>query len=335
MAQTEYTEEFKFPDEASDESSAKPVETSGKPDSDNFEIEIEDDTPPEDRGRKPAVVAPEEPADDELASYDEKVQARFKKFTKGYHDERRAKEQAIREREAAESYARQVIEENKRLQQQMATSTQALVAQAKTSAQLELETAEKRHKEAYESGDSEALAKAQVEIAKAVSRLERVQNIKPLQPQQNSVQPAQQSNAPRITDRDQRWLQSNSWFGTDPEMTATALGLHQKLERTQGAQFIGSNEYYKIVDATIKRRFPEYFSGSEDTDDSSNKTSDPAEEGEPQRRAPKPAAVVAPATRSTPPNRIRLKASEASIAKRLGVPLEEYAKQVAQLRRNG
>ena len=102
-------EAYEFPDEKEAKAAAK----------DKFEVEIEDDTPPEDRGRKPMKEPVEDPTDDELSSYDEKVQARIKKFTRGYHDERRAKEEALREREAAESYAKQVYEENKRLQQQL------------------------------------------------------------------------------------------------------------------------------------------------------------------------------------------------------------------------
>ena len=321
MATTEYKgEEFEFPDEKE----AKEAEKQGQQAAaDDFEVEIEDDTPPEDRGRKPAAAPPDDPTDDELSSYDEKVQARIKKFTKGYHDERREKERALREREAAETYARQVIEENRRLQQQLAANSKVFVEQSQSTAQLELETAKKKYKEAYEAGDSDALADAQAEVAKATWRLEKAQDLRPLQVREDEVQTPQRSTAPQVTDRDQRWLQTNTWFGTDPEMTASALGLHQKLAKDRGDNFVGSDEYYKVVDATMRRRFPEYFGSSDE----------PAQEEEPPRRAAKPATVVAPATRSTPPNRIKLKASEAAIAKRLGVPIELYAKQVAQLKR--
>ena len=106
-----------------------------------FEVEIEDDTPPEDRGRKPMKEPVEDPTDDELASYDEKVQNRIKKFTRGYHDERRAKEQALREREAAENFAKQILEENKRLQQQLATGSQEYIETAKGAAETQLTAA--------------------------------------------------------------------------------------------------------------------------------------------------------------------------------------------------
>jgi hypothetical protein len=178
---------------------------------------------------------------------------------------------------------------------------------------------------------------AQAEVSRATLNLDKVQNMRPLQAEENDVQiPQRSTNQPNVSQRDQRWMQKNTWFGTDPEMTASALGLHQKLAKEHGADFVGSDDYYKQVDATMRRRFPEYYESdaqSDEDDTPSKKVSEPAYEYESPRRATKPANVVAPASRSTPPNRIRLKASEAAIARRLGVPLEEYAKQVAQLKR--
>ena len=307
-------DDFQFPDEVEDKVEA--VE-------DELQVDIEDDTPPEDRGRKPMTAPPEDPTDGELASYDEKVQARIKKFTRGYHDERRAKEEALRERLAAEEYARKVLEENKRLQKQLAEGSQVYIEQSKTTAELQLAEAKKRYKDAYEAGDADLMAEAQAELTKAALRLDKVQGMHPLQIEESVVQQTTGTNAPQMSSRDQQWLEKNTWFGPDPEMTASALGLHQKLERQNGANFVGSEEYYKIVDATMRKRFPEYFGSKEE----------PAQEETP-RRATKPSTVVAPATRSTPPNRIKLKASEAAIARRLGVPLEQYAKQVALLNRS-
>jgi len=332
MAQAEFKgEDFEFPDEK---------EAKGKPEAvedDGFDIEIEDDTPRKDRGRKPDDTPPEDPTEDELASYDEKVQSRLKKFTRGYHDERRAKEEALREREAAEKLTKQLWEQNRRLQEQVSLGSRAYIEQSKSSAEMEFENAKKRYKEAYEAGDSDAVVEAQAEVSRATLNLDKVQNMRPLQVEENDVQIQQRStNQPNVSQRDQRWMQKNTWFGTDPEMTASALGLHQKLAKENGADFVGSDEYYKRVDATMRRRFPEYYEDDTQSDEDgtpSKKVSEPAYEEEPPRRATKPANVVAPASRSTPPNRIRLKASEAAIARRLGVPLEEYAKQVAQLKR--
>jgi hypothetical protein len=329
MAQTEFKgEEFEFPDEKE----TKEAESK----SDELEIEIEDDTPEPDRGRKPMKEPVEEPTEDELASYDEKVQQRIKKFTRGYHDERRAKEEALREREAAESLAKQLWEQNRKLQEQVELGSKAYIEQSKSAAQIEFEAAKKRYKDAVESGDYDAQTDAQVEIAKATMNLDKVQNMRPLQAEENDVQiPQRSTNQPSVSERDKRWMQKNTWFGPDPEMTASALGLHQKLAKEHGADFVGTEEYYKRVDATMRRRFPEYFEDAQSDEDDvpSKKTSEPAYEEEPPRRATKPATVVAPASRSTPPNRVKLKASEAAIARRLGVPIELYAKQVAQLKR--
>ena len=332
MAQAEFKDDFKFPHEEEEKAKGKPeAEDEG-----GFEVEIEDDTPEPDKGRKPMKEPVEEPTEDELASYDEKVQARIKKFTRGYHDERRAKEEALREREAAERMTKQLWDQNRQLQQQVSLGSRAYIEQSKSSAEMEFENAKKKYKEAYESGDSDAVVDAQAEVSRATLNLDKVQNMRPLQAEENNVQIQQRStNQPAVSQRDESWMQKNTWFGTDPEMTASALGLHQKLAKEHGANFVGSDDYYKRVDATMRRRFPEYYDGAQSYEDDapSKKASEPVYEDEPPRRATKPANVVAPASRSTPPNRIRLKASEAAIARRLGVPLEEYAKQVAQLRR--
>jgi hypothetical protein len=318
---------YKFPDEMDADDGNNPneqlVDTSPQANKREIEIEVEDDTPEEDRGRRPMAEPPEEVTDDELSSYDEKVQARIKKFTRGYHDERRAKEEALREREAAEDFARRVYEENRRLQEQLASGSQVFVEQAKSVAEIELDSAKKKYKEAYEAGDPDLLAEAQAEISRATLKLDKAENMRPLQVPENPVQMPQSSNlAPNLSSRDREWFSDNPWFGPDDEMTSTALGVHRKLVKEYGEQFVGTTKYYKQVDAIMRRRYPEYF-GSDNTPD----------EDEPPRRAQKPANVVAPATRSTPPDRIKLKASEVNTAKRLGVPLELYAQKVAELRK--
>ena len=324
-------EDFEFPDEKQTKQAAA--------EDDKFEVEVEDDTPPEDRGRKPMKEPVEDPTEEELASYDEKVQARIKKFTRGYHDERRAKEQALRESQAAEAYARQVLEENKRLQQQLATGSKAFIETSKGAAETELAAAKRRLKEAHEAGDFEAVADAQADISRATLRLDKASDMRPIEVQEREeFKPAPtEPNAPRMSRRTQQWVESNSdWWGQDEEMTMTAMGLDKKLQKQYGPEYIGTKEYFDTIDRTMRKRFPEYFEDaqSEEEIDPPTKRSTPVDEEEvPQRRASKPATVVAPAARSTPPNRIRLKASEAAIARRLGVPIEEYAKQVAKLNR--
>lgn len=317
-------EDFKFPDE-------KSVDTMA--DVPNLEIEIEDDTPSEDRGRK-AAPPPEDPTDDELASYDEKVQSRIKKFTRGYHDERRAKESAERERVAAEDFARAVFDENKRLKQQLEFGSKAYIEQNKYATQTELDSAKRKFKEAFESGDADKLTEAQEEVSKATYRMDRASQMQPVQADMEEFK-LPQRQAPVIPSLTQEWVEKNStWFGKDDEMTMSAMGLDKKLQKQYGADFIGTEDYFRTIDSVMKKRFPEHFGSHEVDDEPPQNTSVPAYEETPPRRASKPATVVAPAARSTPPNRVRLKESQVALARRLGITPEQYAKQVALLGRN-
>ena len=316
-------EDFQFPDEkeAKDKLDVKPE--------DEFEFDIEDDTPPADRGRKPAPP-PDDPTEEELASYDEKVQARIKKFTRGYHDERRAKETAQREREAAEAYARQILEENKKLQQQLASGSKHLIETSKSAAEVKLASAKKKYKDAFDSADSDAMAEANAEITEATYELREASRLRPIEVEESKPEPQK----PKVSPRTQRWLDANSdWWGKDEEMSLSAMGLDKKLQREYGEEYVGTEEYFRTIDKTMRKRFPEYFTQSDEDDPPPRKRAEPADEDdEPPRRAQK--SVVAPASRSTSPNRIKLKASEVATARRLQVPLEEYAKQVAKLRQD-
>lgn len=322
---------FEFPDEKEEKSKFKADEP-------ELKIEIEDDTPPQDRGRK-AAPPPDELTDDELNSYDEKVQARFKKFTRGYHDERRAKEQAMREKEAAEEFARKVYEDNKRLQEQLSHGSKAYIETSKGAAQTELEAAKDKYRKAYEAADADAIVAAQEAIAKATIKIEKADSLRPIEVEErnNFVPAAQEPAVPKLSPRTQRWMEKNSdWFGPDEEMTLAAMGIDKKLQREYGADYVGTEEYFKTIDRTMRKRFPEQFEAqSEEEDDQpQRKRSAPVEEDdEPPRRAPKSAAVVAPASRSSSPNRIKLKQSQVDLARKLGITPEQYAKQVALLNR--
>jgi hypothetical protein len=298
-------ETFEFPDEKQE----KPAEN-------DFEIEVVDDTPAADRGRGPAAQ-PDEVSDDELSQYGKEVQARIKKATRVYHDERRAKEQAMREREAAETLARQVLEENRQLQEKLASGSKEFITQSQQMAEGELGAAKRAYREAYEEGDADKMVAAQEAIAKATLRIDKASTMKPLQVTQKEVQIAQQ---PRVDPKVSEWQAQNTWFGKNRSMTAFALGLHAELTEEQGVD-PNSDRYYQEIDRTMRAKFPEHFGSQEE----------PGAAEAPAQRT-KPANVVAPAARSTPPNRIKLTASEVAIAKRLGVPLELYAKKVAELK---
>jgi len=277
------------------------------------EIEIVDDTPPKDRGRKPSDP-PEDPTDEELEGYSEKVRKRMSHLTKGYHDERRAKETAFREKEEAIRYAQQILEENKTLKGTVGKNQEVLLEQAKRATAGEVEQAKAKYKLAYESGDSDAVVAAQDDLTAAKIKADRINNFRLPTVQAPEVEVKQQQNAPapQVDEKAVNWQQQNSWFGSDDEMTSFALGLHQKLVK-QGLD-PRSDEYYEKINSRMRQVFPDEFDADEEV-----------EVEKPRQKS----NVVAPATRSTAPKKIVLTPSSVALAKRLGVPLEEYAKQVA------
>jgi hypothetical protein len=316
--------EFSFPDEEEEgavlevaPSSAEPI-TPGKrakADDPDVEIEVVDDTPKADRGRK-ASDPPEDVTDEELAEYSDKVRKRIKHFSKGYHDERRAKEAAMREKQELERLAQQLVEENKRLKGTVGKNQTALLEQAKRNAAAELEQAKKAYKDAYEAGDSDAVVAAQEQLTNAKIKADKIANLKVPSLQENEtpvkVDP-ETAPAPKADPRAMEWQQANPWFGSDDEMTSFALGLHNKLVK-QGVS-PQSDDYYERINARMRQVFPDQF--------------EEVDEPEPVKPRQAKAQVVAPATRSVAPKKVVLTQTQVQIAKKLNVPLEEYARQVA------
>jgi hypothetical protein len=313
MAELDKTE-FTFPDEVEDKQSragSKVVEAEP-------EVEIVDDTPEQDRGRKPMEEPPKDVTDEELSKYDEGVRKRIQHFTKGYHEERRAKESALREREEAVRLAQQVVEENKKLKGSLHQGQSALLEQAKKVVANELREAQGKFKAAYESGDAEALTAAQSEMTSIQMKAERVNNFRPAPVQEDEKQvqiPTAEPVRPKLDAKTQEWTEKNTWFGTDDEMTSFALGFHNKLAKSGITP--SSEEYYKRIDARMKQVFPDAFESEE---------TEVLEDATP---SPKKSNVVAPATRSTAPKKIVLTKTQVELAKRLGLTNEQYARAVA------
>ncbi len=294
----------------------------------DFELEIEDDTPPEDRNREPLPKEIVQKIDeDELEEYSENVKTKLLQMKKIYHDERREKERVYREQQEAVSLTQRLVEENKKLKSRLTEGEQSLVLTATSAAELELKMAERTYKEAYESGDSDKLVEAQKTFSSAVNRLERLKGYKPsVQQKENEVNlPSQPAPAPRLDQKTEAWQKRNTWFGSDPEMTATALGLDQKLIAQYGQGYVGSDEYWQRVDKTMRSRFPEHSWENRDED---GQTVDV--EPKPAQRTEKPATVVAPASRSTAPKKVVLKQSQIALARKLGITPEQYAKEFAK-----
>jgi len=320
MAQMD-EQEFKFPDEIQEEKATKAqAEDAG------FEIEVEDDTPEEDRGRQPMPKQLVENLEkDELEAYDDEVKSKLKQMRKVWHDERREKEAALREQQEAIEIAKRLMEENKRIKNIITTGEKEYVASIQNSANLELEMAKRAFKEAYESGDADQVADAQQKMQEATLRAMQAKSFKmpSLQEQEVPVQP-QFEQRPQVPQPDRRalaWQERNKWFGQDEEMTAAALGLHEKLRRN--GVLVGSDEYYDALDKTMRRRFPEEFGSTEES------------QPEVKQPARKPAAVVAPAVRSTASNKVRLKTSQMALIKKLGITPEQYVKEFVKESQNG
>ena len=313
MAEIEKTE-FEFPDEKEEN-----LRKGGKvvtPQEDTPEIEVVDDTPEEDRYRTPMKEAPQDPTEEELASYSESVKNRFKHFTKGYHEERRAKESAEREKDEALKLAQAMFEENKKLKGSVNQGQTVLLEQAKKVINSEIEEAKRLYKEAYESGDADKLLDAQEALTTARIRADKVNNFRPapLQEEETPVQMAPQpQQAAPVDEKLLAWQDQNQWFGSNKRMTAYALGLHEELV-SEGIPS-GSDEYYRRINTDIRERFSDQFGADESVD------------AKPQRTK---SNNVAPATRSTAPRKIVLTQTQVNLAKRLGVPLELYARKVAE-----
>lgn len=311
-------EPYKFPDEIEDNS----VEVTVDNESD-IEIEVVDDTPAQDRGRKPLDRDVADPTDDEIESYSDNVKKRIKDLTHARHDERRAKESLMREKEELERLAQHMMAENNRLKQTVNTGTEQYVASVKQIADSEINTARRALKEAQESFDNEAIAAASEALMDAKMRAENVKNYRPtpLQVEESVVQTRQQQDkTPQVDEKTLRWQAKNQWFGADgfEEHTSFALGLHQKL--VNSGLDPRSDEYFEKINSRMKSTFPEVF-GNEDKPKS----------GDGSRR---PASVVAPATRSSGARKVQLTQTQIALAKKYGLTPQQYANEVAKLEKS-
>jgi hypothetical protein len=318
-------EDFKFPDEIEAEEAA----TGGKvEENDDFSIEIEDDRPEADRNAVPLdKETVKELEEDDLKDYSKKVKQRIDQMKKVWHDERREKETALREQQEAIRVAQRLLEENKRLKEAYSTGEKTYIETVQNASELEMAAAKRNYRDAVDSGDTDRIVEAQSELNAAAIKADKVKNFRPstLQDEQNEVQIPQQAQQQeqKVDPLTSKWLDKNTWYGPDEEMTALALASHAKLERQFGKQFVGSEDYFKRIDETMRKRFPENFSEEVQTQVRDDKPN--------QRADAKPAPVVAPATRSTASKRIVLKASQVAIAKKLGLTPEQYAREMQKL----
>jgi hypothetical protein len=314
-------EEYKFPDEQEDKNSDLKLELELDPNVEP-EIEIVDDTPPKDQGRKPLDKEVDEPTDDEMNEYSSKVQRRVKELTHARHDERRRADALEREKQEFERAARLLAEENRRLQEYVQVGQTAYIDKSKSLAHINLESAKAKLRAAYDAGDSEAMATAQQDMVAAQFQMQEVNNFRPT-PLHEPTQPVYtQPQAPQKPQaapdkRLESWATRNPWFerAGDEDLTGYAYGVHNQLVREYGGDYTRTDEYYHKIENAVKKAFPNRFEESS------------GESELPQKSKP----VVAAATRTTTPKKIRLSLSQQNVAKKLGIPLELYAKKLVEL----
>jgi hypothetical protein len=297
---------YKFPDEPT------PIVQ------EEIEVDIVDDVPEGDRNREALTESPE-PDENELASYSDRVKKRIGMLQRAFHDERRAKEQSSRERDEAMSYANNIVAKNKSLVQKSNNDDSLLHETWKSKAESDLDNAKKSYKSAYESGDADAVVDAQEALNRATMRHENSILYKPtLQTQEIPVEPENSvRTAPPPDDAAVSWASKNSWFGKDRLMTGMAYGLHEELISSGIHPQRDAKKYYGEINQQMRKRFPDYG-----WDDSEGK--------EPRQRTS--ANIVAPVTRtSSGGKKVSLTQTQVAIAKRLNIPLAEYAKQVSVL----
>jgi len=291
---------------------------------DDIDLEItEDDIPVADRGKEPLPKEKvEELENDTLEDYSERVKQRMAQLKKVWHDERRAKESADRERQEAIRFAQQISEENKRLKTTLTSGEETYIQTLKNALEQRLDSAKRDYREAYNAGETEQIIEAQQKMNDAQMRLSQAQQYEPrfkntLQEPENPVY-IQQNEQPSFKpdSKAMAWQEKNDWFGKDEEMTSLALGLHEKLVRSGISPT--SDEYYRRIDSTMQKRFPENFGDAT------------LDEDQPAQRT-KPSTVVAPATRSTAPKKVRLTKTQVALAKKFGLTPEQYARETLKL----
>ena len=261
---------------------------------------------------KPQEVAEEkvEKKDEELNEYSKNVQKRINQITDRYRKEQRDKEEAVRLAETLKS-------ENEKLQTQISNLDKGYITEYGTRIESQLASASDALKKALEVNDAEAIVKANQAIAKATIEQERHRLAKERQESQPEVKPQEQTQPQaqpeaQVDPKAKAWAEDNPWFGENEEMTMLAMGLDKKLK--QEGFDPRSDEYYTEINKRIRKRFPEEF--EEEKTSSVNRVA--------------PADSTASRSSNKGRRTVKLSPSQVAMAKRLNVPLEEYAKYVKE-----
>jgi len=281
------------------------------------EQEISVETPEEEVPQEEVKAETTEPekteasGEEELESYSKGVQNRIKKLTEKYRHEQRDKEEAVR-------LSQQLKKENEDLAKRVKALDTGYLSEYGTRLESQTEAAKRMLKEAYEAGDSDKLADAQQLLSNIAVEQNRYNTAKARADSQANAQPQQQQQQQPVQQRPQpdpravAWKDENTWFGTDRVMTAAAMAVHSQLTEEEGFD-PSSDEYYTEIDKRLRQELPQKFPGTKKSGGGSQV-----------------ASAGNSASRSTKQGRrsVKLSHSQVAIAKKLGVPLEEYAKYV-------
>lgn len=284
----------------------------------DFEIEIVDDTPEEDRGK---VVAPEKTEsdddisvnDDEISHYKDDIQRRIKELSFKTHAERRAKELAAKERDEALKFAEKLAEENKRFRELAGNTEKFAVDQAKTRAESEINATKRMMKEAWEAGETDKFIEHQERLQRLVNEHERYSTyVPPVYEETKYEAPKRQ---PQPDNKAVTWASQNQWFEAngelEKEMTGYAYAVSDMLIRDKRIDPT-SDQYFDEINKRVQKRFPEYFKTSEPEVDATARTS----------------TVVAPATRTNKSvSKVRLTPTQVALARRFNLTPEQYVAQ--------
>jgi hypothetical protein len=293
-----------------------------------LDIEVIDDTPAVDKRVKNQKDKIDYAAvDKEIAGVGKLAKQRIKKLKYDFHQERRKKEQSAQLRDEAINYAKRIKGENDRLNALIVDGQQYLGHQAEERAEFAKQSAQQTYKAAYEQGNTDEMVAAQEALTRATmdaasaeqfsdGAAQDIQNYNAMVAEQqyaNQYTPQQRPQVPPPDEQAVSWQAKNQWFGTEPEMTSFAYGVHEKLVRQEEVD-PKSEDYYERIDTRMREVFPDYFGEAK---------------GQPPV-ATTQSSVVAPATRnnSARPRKVQLTATQVSLAKRLGLTPQQYANQL-------
>lgn len=282
----------------------------------NLEIEVSDDTPEPDRGKWIASDdrdgEPDLPGEEEVRGYAKDVQKRIHGMTARIHAERRRADGVAREHQEAVTLAQRLLAENNQLKGVIEQGEKVLMGEHRGRLQAAIDQAKISYREAHEAGDAAGMIAAQENLAKAVAQMERAAGYRPMQIQREDdsiLRPQPQQEQPQVDPNAAKWAEKNKWFGRDDAMTGYALGFHKHLIEREGIT-PDQPEYYSKLNAEMRRRFPDRFKGAL-----------------PERRTAPPVGAVS-RTGNSSPRTVRLTESQAKLARRLGLTLEQYAEQI-------